>query len=269
MGQILIRRIFLLCVLTVGLAGCETTQQQALVLALDKHDEEYCRRQIGPTMPEPDKTYADCRHALMTARATRDVSNTPAFSSVLIGVLVGSAVVAAVINAVWYGLLWLYKAVGRLLRRRPKTHVFYLGDSITRDQYQTLSQDISAFRCLLVRFGTDDYISKTASDEERFEGRQRLKLYKITVAFDNRDRATFKLNLPIHRTLGTQFKCFAEAHSVDQVPAVIEKLTKCDHASDVKQSDSFERTRVYFLLDQFAVVKTINEDVKNNYIYPS
>jgi hypothetical protein len=37
---------------------------------------------------------------------------------------------------------------------------------------------------------------------------------------------------------------------------------------DIKQSDSYQRTRVYFLLDQFVVIDTINAGVKNNYIYP-
>jgi hypothetical protein len=58
------------------------------------------------------------------------------------------------------------------------------------------------------------------------------------------------------------------ARSVDRVPAVIAILEKCEHASDVKQSDSYKRERVFFLLDQFAVVDTIHAGIKNNYVFP-
>ena len=67
---------------------------------------------------------------------------------------------------------------------------------------------------------------------------------------------------------GTQFKCFAEAQSVAQVPAVIKALEECEHARCVRQSDSYKRTRVYFLLDQFVAIDTINAAVQNNYIFP-
>jgi hypothetical protein len=67
-----------------------------------------------------------------------------------------------------------------------------------------------------------------ASDREPFEGRQQLKVLSITMAFDADDRAIFTLKLPIHKSLGTQFKCFAEARSVAQVPAVIAALEECE-----------------------------------------
>jgi len=154
------------------------------------------------------------------------------------------------------------------VRLRAKAHDFVLGEGKTRVDYESLSQDISGFHCLVVRYGTDEYISKMANDTERYEGRQQLKIVPISVSFDQNDRAVFTLNLKIHRSLGTQFKCFAEARSLEQVPKAIEALKKCEHASDIKQSDSYHRTRVYFLLDQFVTVESINSAVKNNYIFP-
>lgn len=88
------------------------------------------------------------------------------------------------------------------------------------------------------------------------------------MAFDADDRAIFTLKLPIHKSLGTQFKCFAEARSVAQVPAVIAALEECEQARCVKQSDSYKPTRVYFLLDRFVAIDTINAEVQNNYIHP-
>lgn len=183
-------------------------------------------------------------------------------------ILIGSAVVTTVINVVWFVISSILSAVARRTRLRVKSHVFVLGNSITRKDYNELSRDIAGFYCLLVRYGTDEYLTKMASEQERFEGRQRLKLVPIRVAFNEEARALFTLKLPVHKSLGTQFKCFAEARSIEQVPIVVERLQKCEHASDVKQSDSYHRERVFFLLDQFIAIDTIQPGVRNNYIFP-
>lgn len=183
-------------------------------------------------------------------------------------ILIGSAVVTTVINITWFVISSAVNAVARRLRLQVKQHLFVLKEGVTREEYANLSRDISAFYCLIVRYGTDDYISKMASDSERFEGRQLLKVRPISATFDQDDQVKFSLTLPIHKTMGTQFKCFAQARSVEHVSAVIATLAKCEHASDVKQSDSYKRERVFFLLDQFAVVETIHPGIRNNYIFP-
>jgi len=121
---------------------------------------------------------------------------------------------------------------------------------------------------LLVRFGTDEYLTKIASDQERYEGRLRLKLIPISVKYDETDQAVFTLRLPIHKSLGTQFKCFAKARTIELVPAVIDRLKNCEHASMVQQSDSYHRDRIYFLLDQFVRITTVDSTVINNFIFP-
>jgi hypothetical protein len=188
--------------------------------------------------------------------------------SPLYQILLGSAVITTVINITWFIISSCLAFVAHRVHLRVKSHQFVLGQGVTRAKYEALFRNISSFHCLLVRYGTDDYIIKMASDRERFEGRQQLKVLPITVAFDADDRAIFTLKLPIHKSLGTQFKCFAEARSVAQVPAVIAALKECEHARCVKQSDSYKRTRVYFLLDHFVAMDTINAEVQNNYIYP-
>ena len=89
-------------------------------------------------------------------------------------IIFGSAVITAVINVTWFAFSNLLGIIVRWFRRREESHVFVLGEAITRQEYEELFRNISAFYCLLVRFGTDDYISKMADDRERYEGRQRL-----------------------------------------------------------------------------------------------
>jgi hypothetical protein len=50
------------------------------------------------------------------------------------------------------------------------------------------------------------------------------------------------------------------------VQKVVEILQACAHVKDVKQSDSQYKNRIYFLLDHFAVVDSI-DNIKNNFVY--
>jgi hypothetical protein len=183
-------------------------------------------------------------------------------------VLLGSAFVAAVINVTWFVISGILKFLVRRANRRVKNHTFILGQSITRRKFERLKQDILGFHCLIVRYGTDDYLRHIASDQDRYEGRLQLKIRKINIDFDNSDRAIFSLKLPIHKRLGTQFKCFVVARSVDRVPAVISILKGCEHVSDVRKSASYFEVRIYFLVNHFTVVETITPNLKNNYIFP-
>jgi hypothetical protein len=182
--------------------------------------------------------------------------------------LLASTVLTVLINLVWFVTSGVLTWITRRLKVRVKSHNFILGEGITRVDYENFAREVSGFYCLLVRHGTDDYISRMANDQERFEGRQQLKVHQVSVSFDSQNLAIFEITLPIHKSLGTQFKCFVAARSIDRVPAIIATLEKCEHVSDVKQSDSYHRDRVYFLLDRFFVVDTITAGVRNNYIFP-
>jgi hypothetical protein len=183
-------------------------------------------------------------------------------------IMIGSAFVATVINVTWFFISSLLGYIVRRAHWRVRTHTFVLGQAVTRQEYENLRRDISDFWCLIVRYGTDEYISKMASDQERFEGRQQLKLRRISVQFDKNSKPKFVLQLPIHKRMGTQFKCFVVARDVERVPAIITTLNKCEHVSEIKQSDSYHRDRVYFLLDQFFVIDTITPGVRNNFVFP-
>jgi hypothetical protein len=183
-------------------------------------------------------------------------------------IFIGSAFVTMVINITWFVLSSLMRHGIRIANRRIRSHSFDLGRAVSREEYNNFTNDISGFYCLIVRYGTDEYLSKLASDQERFEGRQQLAIRSISMRFDEKGNAIFSLKLPIHKRLGTQFKCFVEVRNLDKVPDVLAMLNNCDHTSDVKQSDSFHRNRIYFLLDQFFVVDTITAGVKNNFIFP-
>ena len=182
-------------------------------------------------------------------------------------VMVGSAVVATVINVTWFIMSSSVRAAVRLTRRRTENHTAILGRTLTPEEYKNVMEAITGFYCLVVRYGTDDYLQKLASDEERHEGRLRLKILPVQVKFDERGNAAFALRLPVHKRLGTQFKCFAMVKHVKDVNTVITMLNGCAHVKDVKQSDSQHKNRIYFSLDQFFMITTV-DGIKNNFVFP-
>ncbi len=180
-------------------------------------------------------------------------------------VMLGSAVVATVINITWFVISSCLRSLIRFSRRAVIPHHVVLGQ-VSREEFDNTLKPISRFYCLLVRYGTDSYIGKLASNEEREEGRLRLKLIPVDVRFDDTGDVFFLLKLPVHKRLGTQFKCFAVVEKMDEVKKVIGILEACKHVNDVKQSDSQYKNRIYFLLDHFAVVDSI-DNIKNNFVY--
>jgi hypothetical protein len=180
-------------------------------------------------------------------------------------VIFGSAVVTTVINVTWFVISKCLRALVRLSRRSIIRHTVVLGE-VSRWQFENTLKPISRFYCLLIRYGKDSYIEKLASDDEREEGRLRLKLIPVDVEFDTDGNVFFLLKLPVHKRLGTQFKCFAVVEKMDEIKKVIAILKSCKHVKDVKQSESQHRNRIYFLLDQFADVESI-DNIKNNFVY--
>lgn len=120
-------------------------------------------------------------------------------------------------------------------------------------------------RCLVVRYGTDAYVERLASDQEKYEGRLRNRILKnrVTIVRTRADglwpwlgyrwkrfvlgyepmerestRIVGNFLLPVHKRLGTQFKLFFEIRA-DQ--AAIKALGL--HASTPSATPAQEPTR--------------------------
>lgn len=81
--------------------------------------------------------------------------------------------------------------------------------------------------CLVVRFGTDEYLAGMASDQERHQGRLLNRVVEI-------DRETGILALPVHRKLGTQFKLYYLVPDAEQAGELRKALGQSSirHESD-------------------------------------
>ena len=148
--------------------------------------------------------------------------------------------------------------------------------SIPDDRLDTLPE-VAEVKCLTIRFGTDDYLERMASDQERFEGRTRLIVDSFQFPLDRQTR-TYRgtVSLRVHRRLGTQFKLFIEANDDRQAESIRLLLASLEGVEEVTRSDYGPRPKVWFLLRQFHIVSTSTGDAKlrdedrirNNFYFP-
>jgi hypothetical protein len=131
------------------------------------------------------------------------------------------------------------------------------------------------FKCLIIRYGTDQYIQKMASEIDRQNGQLQNRIIDVRASSKSKDGGTeFTLALPVHSRMGTQFKCFAEvSNKVEKAQRA--NLLKCTEsflassniATDISMSSSEHEHRVFFLLNRFAAVTTV-DGFQNNHCFP-
>jgi hypothetical protein len=80
--------------------------------------------------------------------------------------------------------------------------------------------------------------------------RLRNKFLPIEMRFDPSGNAIFTLRLPLHKRIGTQFKCFVTVRHADAIETVKQFLHGCDRINNHSVSKSVKSSRIYFLLDQ-------------------
>jgi hypothetical protein len=201
--------------------------------------------------------------ALAAADAFKQVFS----ATILTQILAGSAVITAAINVIWFCTSSLISRFLHWWNAKSKVCQIDFSRGINKANYEKLTKLISGFYCLVVRYGTDQYVGSLASDQERYEGRLKNEKRKISVRFDDKGNAILTLNLPVHKRMGTQFKCFAEAKGDEFVEETVAFLKNCDRIREVSVSKSIHTSRIYFLLDRFDEVTTI-EGFKNNIVLP-
>jgi hypothetical protein len=199
-----------------------------------------------------------------------------------IAAAVGTSVLTAIVNLTWHFM----RSVRRRLRWRTKTFHVSLGPraagevTINRANWHELSSSIHGFYVIAARFGTEEYLEKFASDEERAEGRWRLVIMKMSMRFDAKGNALLVLKIPVHKYLGTQFKCFVAVRSdgdeeklerrMQNWEALLPRCKNIVEKTEPPEPDPIGRggpqvhNRLYFLLSTFSTCAVGTR--RNNFI---
>jgi len=157
---------------------------------------------------------------------------------------------------------FVHRVYARSLRK-PQKHRIVVAKTTVPFQ-----KDVAEVFCLIVRYGSDQYIEHMASDREKHDGRLLNEVLRVQVERSDDGLVSFFLDLPVHKRLGTQFKCYVDVQPGGPKDAVLEFLSSHDEIHDVSTSSSLKGgERIYFLLKKFATVTTV-EGFQNNMCFP-
>lgn len=170
-----------------------------------------------------------------------------------------TVVLAAIAKIVWSTMGWIIRMVRFHFAGKIKC------DAIDFGPFERVPRDIEGVYCQVVRYGTDQYIGKMASDQEKFEGRLQNKVLRMAVSKNHRDLYVVHLRLPVHRRIGTQFRLFVRVREEGNFKKVQQFLSGISEISNV--DSALYKRKLSFTVDRFPIVKTV-EGLKNNFFYP-
>jgi hypothetical protein len=168
----------------------------------------------------------------------------PVTVQILIGVattLIGGALATvgslAASSALWNTELWL--------NTESRHYRVDLGNKVTRVEFDNASHKMANFQCLIVRYGANDYLTGMASPEERSFGYTQLKKVPMAIDFEMNGDAVLDFEIPLHKRLGTQFKCFIDFPGTesdkDNMTSVIQRFDNIQEFSWTVPSPGINR----------------------------
>jgi len=179
---------------------------------------------------------------------------------ILLAVVIAGAAAGAA-KVAWSFVTYLLLVIRFHLSFRTLKYAMDLGP------FDNVPTSIEGVYCHIIRYGTDLYIEKMASDQERYEGRLRNKVYKLKTRRDQQNRCVVQLYLRVHKRLGTQFKVFVRLKDSAGPDEVVKFLTDTKLVSGIHVSQHHGPTKITFIIDSFATVQTV-EGITNNFLYP-
>lgn len=168
---------------------------------------------------------------------------------------------------VWAILRFVFATAADLLEVSQSKQRIVIARGLTRHDFEQVRKGIKAWRLLLVRYGTDDYLRAMAGESDRQLGRTRFDVLNMKLALSNIGEITLSWKLPIHRRLGTQFRCYIDIREGGAGGEVLTGMLRHYDEIEVLPAEVANPSRVYFLLKRFRVV-TAADGVRQNIVLP-
>jgi len=127
------------------------------------------------------------------------------------------------------------------------------------------------FKCLIIRFGTDQYLRDMADDKEKRIGRLRNEIINLSAsAYKHEKKTSVNLCLPVHKRLGVQFKVFFDIKEqwieTEAASKIFTEFRKAGLKPAISSSP-FHKKRIFILLPEFGTIETV-DGIKNNMCFP-
>ena len=138
---------------------------------------------------------------------------------------------------------------------------------LTRHDFEQVRKGVRAGRLLVVRHGSDDYLRMMAGAADRHAGRMRHEVITMSLGLSASGDVTLSWALPVHRRMGTQFRCFIELRPGEDGGDMLSGMLRHYDEIEVLPAVVANPTRVYFLLKRFRTI-TAGEGMKHNFVLP-
>ena len=185
----------------------------------------------------------------------------------LLGFTMSVLWIAGLVWVIWTFLRFALATVSDILDVHQAKHSIAIARGLTKHDFDQIRRGIKAWRLLLVRYGPDEYLRGMASDADRALGRTRFDVINMKLALSNIGEVTLTWNLPVHRRLGTQFRCYIDLREGGVGSDVLTGMLSHYDEILVQPPESAHPQRVYFLLKRFRIV-TSADGVKQNIVMP-
>jgi hypothetical protein len=186
---------------------------------------------------------------------------------VLLGFILDVGIATAVVLVIWTGLKLFVAQIADMLEIQSTKQRLVIARGLTRHDYETVRKAVRGWYLLVVRYGTDDYLRNMAGPGDREVGRPRYATVAMALSLSATGEVVLQWSLPVHRRLGTQFRCYIETRPDSTAPAVLTGMLKHYDEIDVLESAVENPRRMYFLLKRFPIVAT-PDGIRQNFVLP-
>ncbi len=208
----------------------------------------------------------DVMTALLVRLLGLDPVNIPLPIS-LLGIVLDLALATLVVAVVLFALKLVARFAADALEVQNLPQRLVVARGLTRHDFEQVRKAIRGWHVLLVRYGTDDYLRNMAGAADRDAGRPRYATLPMKLSLSPGGEAVLRWTLPVHRRLGTQFRCYIATRPGATGPAMLKDMLAHYDEIDVLAPDVPEPTRLYFLVKRFPTTTTA-EGIRQNYVLP-
>ena len=169
--------------------------------------------------------------------------------------------------SVWTILRVVFNSAADVLEVSHVRQRIVIARGLTRHDYEQVRKGIRAWRLLVIRHGSDDYLRAMAGESDRQAGRTRYDVINMKLALSAIGEVTLIWKLPVHRRLGTQFRCYIDVREGGAGGEMLTGMLSHYDEIEILPADVPRPTRVYFLLKRFRVVNAA-DGMKQNIVLP-
>jgi hypothetical protein len=185
----------------------------------------------------------------------------------LLGVTMIVMWITAVVYAVWALLRYVFATAADLFEVTSVRQKIVIARGLTRHDFEQVRKGIKAWKLLVVRYGSDDYLRHMAGEADRQAGRTRFDVVRMKLALSPVGEVTLAWSLPVHRRLGSQFRCYVDIRPDGAGAEVLTGMLRHYDEIELLPAETQDPRRVYFLLKRFTII-TAADGMRQNFMLP-